>query len=82
MNKKRCSFKHRKVGAREGLKIGAEADRGDKTPKINRIERLVFCSENHMDLCYEHITAVYCVCLVPSRELGAGSEVDLCRMPK
>lgn len=44
MNKKRCSFEHREVGAREGLKIGADADgtRKAQNQKENRELGILF----------------------------------------
>lgn len=79
MNKKRCSFKHREVGAREGLKIGADADRGHERPKIKRrIERLVFCSERTTWTCAMSTAQVF-VCLVPSREPSdVGVQLRIC----
>lgn len=60
MNKKRCSFEHREVGAREGLKIGADADRGHERPKIKRrIESLVFCSERTTWTCAMNTAQVF-----------------------
>lgn len=41
MNKKRCSFEHREVGAREGLKIGADADKGTRKAQNQKENREV-----------------------------------------